>query len=72
MKLKSSYGDPPWLITDLFVRVLSIGLTIAIIGLIVAYALTGPITKVDGIGTAIVTPIAAYLVHLWLAPDRPE
>ena len=72
VKLKPSYGNPPWLVTDLFVKVLSVGLVIAIIGLVLAYKLTGPISQIDGIGTAIVTPIAAYLIHLWLAPDRAE
>lgn len=72
MRLKDSYGDPPWLVTDLFVKVLAVALVVAIVGLIVAFLLTGPITTVDGVGTAVVTPIAAYLVHLWLAPERAE
>ncbi|MCA9294189.1 MAG: hypothetical protein KDA20_10285 [Phycisphaerales bacterium] len=73
LRLKDSYGDPPWLVTDLFIKTLAVAMAVAIVGLVVAFALTGPISTVDGVGTAVVTPIAAYLAHLWLSPDRaPE
>ena len=72
MRLKASYGDPPWFVTDLFLKVFAVGIVVAILGLLTAFWLTGPISRVDAIGTCIVTPLGAYLVHLWLAPERSD
>ncbi len=54
----------------LFARVLALTAGVAIVGVLAIRAIWGPLTTVDLVGTAVCTPLVAYLIHLVLAPTR--
>ena len=66
--MNGSYGHPPLFVPALFLKVLTVTLALVLAGFLLIYLVRGPISVVDIAGTLICTPIAAYLVHLWLAP----
>lgn len=70
--MKGSYGQPPLLQPALFLKVLVVAMTVVLVGFVFAYQLMGSISGVDIAGTFICTPIATYLIHLWLAPLDSE
>ncbi len=68
--MKSSYGSPPVFVPRLFARVLALTAGVATVGVLAIRAIWGPLTTVDLVGTAVCTPLVAYLIHLVLAPTR--
>ena len=68
--MRDSYGQPPLFVPALFAKVLAAAMAVVLVGLVGFSLLMGPMTRVDLVGTLICTPIVAYLVHLWLAPEE--
>ncbi len=66
--MKSSYGQPPFFVPVLYVRVLAATVLAVLLSMILIVVLWEPIDRVDMIGSAVCTPLVAYLIHLWLAP----
>lgn len=66
--MKHSYGNPPFFVPALFLKVFAAVLAAVLVGFLIIYVVLGPLTGVDVAGTLVCAPIAAYLVHLWLAP----
>jgi hypothetical protein len=62
-----SFGLPRRMfVPALYARVLAAAVGLAVLGFVVAFLVQGTLSGVDLIGAAICTPVAAYLVHLWL------
>jgi hypothetical protein len=66
--MRPSYGEPPWFVPRVFVRVFAAvaGLAAVVAGL--AAGLGEPIGLVDMTGIIVTAPLLSYLVHLWLLP----
>lgn len=68
MQFRDSYGEPPWLVPRVYLKVLA-----WVIGIAAAFAagaaLIGkPLGIVDLVGMTITAPILSFLIHLWLLP----
>jgi hypothetical protein len=68
MTMRATYGRPPVFAPALFFKVLAAALTLVALAFALIVLISGPMTRVDVVGTLVCSPIAAYLVHLWLLP----
>jgi hypothetical protein len=57
---------------QLFGKVFSVTQTLAMIGLVISFAIFGTLAVRDIVGTFISAGIVAYMAHLWIAYGREQ
>ena len=62
----------PLFIPELFMKALTVTVGLAVLGLALAYTLSGTLAVRDVIGTLISATIIAYMAHLWMDFGREE
>jgi len=70
--MKKVYGDPPYLIVPLYMKVFGAIMLITASVFLGAMALGHAVDGVDMAGMTVTAPVLAYLIHLWLMPPGGE